>query len=373
MKGISLDDYLNIVKAGPAQYIMRNQILEESGEILKKLGNKAYISSGNKAWNAISKRFIPSIENAGISYELSTFSGGSTEKNMQSVIDGAKKYGAEFIVGIGGGKSLDTAKVAADMLNIPIVTIPTIAATCACSSPLCIIYSEEGSWLRNYYPKTNPNIVLADPKVLVDAPIEYFKSGIVDSLAKWYEGNLSMKSSDNADLFDHIAIDLAKGLSRDMFAKTKGAMVAFKKGDETNRDFIDVVNMNLYLAGTIQALGVKAVRNGIAHSVHNGLTAMHESHHLTHGIKVGYGIATQLILMKDTEEELVKFLDFCKIMEFTPTFKGLELPFTEENIALVGRKTIESSDMQRAPFDTITGKMVEQAIRDLETNVLVNK
>lgn len=372
LEGISIEEYLNIVKAGPGQYIFREHVLEDSGKIIKKLGNKAYISAGNKAWNAIADRFVPSIEGVGIQYELNMFLGESTEKNMQDLIDGAKEFGADFIIGVGGGKSLDTAKVAADMLNIPVVTIPTIAATCACSSPLCIIYSEEGSWLRNYYPKTNPNIVLADPKVLVDAPIQYIKSGMIDSLAKWYEGSLSMKSSDNANMFDHIALNMAKGLGEDMFAIAKEAIDAVKNADQRNEAFLDVVNLNLYVAGTIQALGVKAVRNGIAHSVHNGLTAMHESHNLTHGIKVGYGIAAQLILMEESEEEVVKFVEFCKIMEFTPTFKGLNLNFIEENIQLVAQKTIESTDMQRAPFDKITGKMVEKAIKDLEINTLVN-
>jgi glycerol dehydrogenase-like iron-containing ADH family enzyme len=370
MDGVSLQDYLHVVKAGPGQYYQRERILEDAGTIVKRFGRKVLISGGKRALASITDRLHPSLQRAGIEYQINTFSGESSESNVQKVLDIASDYKPDFIIAAGGGKALDTAKIAADMLGKVIVTIPTIAGTCAASSPLCILYNNEGIWQRNYYPKTNPNMVLVDLDVFLHSPIEYLRSGMLDSLAKWYEGRLSLEGSlEDADMFDGMAIELAGFLSRNMMEKASSAMAA-AKSTTLNQEFIDVVNMNVYLAGTIQAFGVKAVRNGIAHSVHNGLTVLKESHGLTHGEKVGYGMAVQLVLQQSSKEEFDKLMNFYKEVGMNPTFAGLNIVFSENNVKSVADKTIESSDMFRRPFDLITSEMVANAIKKLEKLVV---
>lgn len=366
MDGLSLQEYLHIVRAGPGQYYNKEGILDEAGEIVLRFGKRAVISGGRRSLSAITGKLLPSLDKVGIQYGINTFSGESSLSNVQKITNLAADFGADFIIGAGGGKSLDTAKIAADILKKPIVTIPTIAATCAGSSPLCILYSDDGVYLKNYYPQTNPDVVLVDPEVQLNAPIQYLKSGILDSLSKWYEGSASLASADNADIFDNMAIRMAGYLCENMMGKSGEAISAVERGT-INQQFIDVVNMNIYTAGTIQAFGVKAVRNGIAHSVHNGLTVMKESHELTHGIKVGYGIAVQMIIQKNPMNEFNKLINFYKILGLNPTFKGLNLNFTDSNVDAVAQKTIESSDMQRPPFNEITKSMVLEALNTLET------
>ena len=365
MNGVSLEDYLHVVKAGPGQYYLREHILEDVGNIVQRFGSKVLISGGKRALASVSDRLLPSLEDAGIQFQINTFIGESSESNVQKIIDIASQYSPDFIIAVGGGKALDTAKIVADMLNKPIVTIPTIAGTCAASSPLCIIYNDDGIWKRNYYPKTNPNVVIVDLEVLLNTPVKYLKSGILDSLAKWYEGRLSFKGSNDGDIFDGMAIELARYLSENMMEKASAAISAMNKGS-VNQEFIDVVNMNIYIAGTIQAFGVKAVRNGISHSVHNGLTVLKESHDLPHGVKVGYGMAVQLVQQDSSKEELKNLLDFYKELEFEPTFKGLKLVFSDNNVIAVAKKTVESSDMLRPPFNFISWEMIAKAIKKLE-------
>lgn len=357
-------DY-NIVKAAPAQYLIKEEITKNVGGYVTRFGNRALVSGGNRALAALGDDFFTSLNANGITWQLNCFTGESSESNIFNVIEKARLFNAKMIIGVGGGKSLDTAKIAASELKVPIITVPTIAATCSAVTPLGIIYSEKGIYQRDYYPLRNPNLVLVDTAIIQNAPVKYLHSGILDALAKWYEGNASITGATNADLFDFIALQLAETLYEQMFQKAEEAVQSVKQQKQTE-SLIDVINLNIYLAGLIQSLGVKAVRNGIAHSIHNGLTVLEESHHLLHGLKVGYGIAVQLVLLQKSQEEVEKVLSFFKRIDFHPTFAALNLPFNVNSIAQVAQKTVADPLMTREPFDRITANMVVNAMKQIE-------
>ena len=366
INGGSLEDYLHIVRSGPAQYFHRRAVLKDAGRLVARFGRRALVSGGRRALQAVEADLFPSLREAGVEHSRNVFVGESSESNVARLLEVAEARRPDFLIGVGGGKALDTAKIAADHLRLPIVTIPTIAATCAASTPLAIFYSDDGVYQRDYYPVANPQMVLVDPDVLVKAPIEHLKSGILDSLAKWYKGGASFAGADDADLYDTVAIELAEHLNSRMMEKAGPAIRAAEQG-RISDEFTDVVNMNIYLAGTIQAFGVKAVRNGIAHAVHNGLTVLKESHGLRHGIKVGYGIAVQLSILERRGERLPQLFGFYRDIGFVPAFRNLGLTFSGENVAAAARKTIADPLMKRKPFDVIRLEAVADAMDYLES------
>lgn len=365
MDGLRLEDYMDIVKAGPAQYYSQTGLIEKSGAIIRHFGKKALISGGKRSLAAIENRLLPSLDKEGIQYQINVFTGECSENNVTKLIDIASKMDVDFIIGVGGGKSLDTAKIAAEILGKPIINIPTIAGTCAASTPMCVMYSDEGVYIKDYYLKINPNVVLVDFDVLLKAPIEYFRSGILDSIAKWYEGKEAFAKATATDTFDYMAISLAKNLRENMLNMIDSAISAVKNR-VLNDEFKNLVNLNIFTAGSIQALGVKAVRNGLAHAVQNGLTALKEGHQLLHGIKVGYGIAVQMFVQNSNEEELEKLFDFYKTMGLIPTFKALNLPFTNENVEVVAKRIKIDPLLQRPPFNYVTVQMLIDAMNKLE-------
>lgn len=354
-----------IVKAAPAQYLIKEGIIKDIGHFAAGFGARALVSGGSHALAALDDVFFHSLEENGMQWQVNRFSGESSEANIFTLIKKAQEFNAAMIIGAGGGKSLDTAKIAASELKIPIITVPTIAATCSAVTPLGIIYNEEGVYQRDYYPARNPNLVLVDTAIILKAPVKYLHSGILDALAKWYEGGASISGAKNADMFDSIALQLAKTLAETMFQKAEAAVQSVKNQTMTE-SLIDVVNLNIYLAGLIQSLGVKAVRNGVAHSVHNGLTVLQESHRLLHGLKVGCGIAVQLVLLGRAQQEIDATLSFFKRIDFKPTFTALNLPFDSASVLKVARKTVADPLMRREPFDHITADMVAAAIKRIE-------
>lgn len=363
---LSLNETIKYNKSGPARYCNRMDIWEEIGKLLLPFGKRAVVSGGTRSRASIQEKLYPALEKAGIDYAVNAFTGESSMNNVHKLVDMCCEYKPDFIIGTGGGKSLDTAKYAAEIYDVPIVTIPTIAATCAAASNQIIVYSDEGEYLENIYPKTNPPLVLVDPEVILHAPREYMVSGIYDSLAKWYEGSASLAGSENADIFDEMALAVAKMLKDALYRDAKAALDALDAG-ELNRAFINVVNLNIYTASMVQAMGIKAVRNGIAHATQNGLTKLPGSHHITHGEKVAYGIAAQLVVLNSAPEEMEELESLFDSMGFVASFKGLNLEFNEENIRTVANKAVTDVLMQTKPFDTITEKMMCDAIAKLET------
>jgi len=319
-------------------------------KVVGTIWQKTIVSGGTRSRASIADKLFPALDKSGIEYIVNPFVGETCLININKLVDMCKEFKPDFIIGTGGGKSLDTAKYAAELYGVPVVTIPTIAATCAASSNQIIVYSDEGEYLENVYPKTNPPLVITDPEVIVNAPIEYFISGIYDSLAKWYEGSASLPGSDNADVFDYMALSIAKMLKNTIYEEAAAAMEAIKK-KEINKEFIDITNLNIYTASTVQALGIKAVRNGIAHSIQNGLTLLEGSHDVTHGEKVAYGIAVQLNVLHSLKEEMDELIDLYKKLGLTPTFKGLNLKFTEETVRVVAHKAVTDVLMAAKPFE----------------------
>lgn len=365
MGKFSLEETVKYNKSGPARYCCRTDVWKEAAMVLPSFGKRAVVSGGARSMASVREKLFPALKAAGIQYVVNEFSGESSMGNVKKILDLCEGFQPDFIIGTGGGKSIDTAKYAAELYNVPIVTVPTIAATCAASSNQIIVYSDEGEYLENIYPKTNPPLVLVDPEVIVGSPYGYFISGIYDSLAKWYEGSASLPGSDNSDIFDHMALAVAGMLKAQMYEKAVSA-VRSMKAKTVSPDFIDVVNLNIYTASTVQALGIKAVRNGIAHSVQNGLTLLEGSHDVTHGEKVAYGIGVQLMVLESPEEELEELFGFYRSLELVPSFKGLNLEFNDGNIKKVARKAVNDVLMRARPFDVITEEMMCEAIRKLE-------
>lgn len=366
MMDLSINETIKYNKSGPARYCCRTNVWGEIEKLLTPYGKKTIVSGGTRSRASIQDKLFPALEAAGIEYIVNAFVGESSMNNVEKLVAMCREYKPDFIIGTGGGKSLDTAKYAAEICGIPIITIPTIAATCAAASNQIIVYSDEGEYLENVYPKTNPPLVIVDPEVILKAPKKYLISGIYDSLAKWYEGSASLPGSDNADTFDYMALAVAKMLKENQFKDARAALDAMDKGELT-KEFINVVNLNIYTAALVQALGIKAVRNGIAHSTQNGLTKLPGGHHITHGEKVAYGIAVQLMVLNAPEEEKEELKNLYTSMGLTATFSGLNLEFTDENIHTVALKAVSDVLMRSKPFDNITEEMMCQAIREVET------
>lgn len=114
------------------------------------------------------------------------FKGHCSERDVTDLVT-ASGNNASVVIGVGGGALLDTAKAVARRLGVPVVAIPTIAATCAAWTPLSVWYNDAGQALQFEVFDDANFLVLVEPHIILKAPAEYLLAGIGDTLAKWYE------------------------------------------------------------------------------------------------------------------------------------------------------------------------------------------
>ena len=116
-----------------------------------------------------------------------------TKNRAQKLYEQYKNEDINFIIGVGGGKALDTSKYIADIMDVKVVTVPTIASTCAASSAISIMYNENHSFDGFHYLKTPAYHIFIDTEIISNAPDKYFRAGIGDTLAKFYEVEFSAR------------------------------------------------------------------------------------------------------------------------------------------------------------------------------------
>lgn len=102
-----------------------------------------------------------------------------TEINRLTAL--AKDKGCDIVIGIGGGKILDTSKAVAFYSKLPVIICPTIASTDAPCSALSVIYTEEGVFENTCF-SCKPIMVLMDTQVIANSPVRLTVSGMGDAL-----------------------------------------------------------------------------------------------------------------------------------------------------------------------------------------------
>lgn len=101
------------------------------------------------------------------------FCGECCEDELARVAALVTREHVDVLVGMGGGKTIDTAKIVADRAGIPVMVIPTIASTDAPCSGCAVVYSATGIFERVCYQKSNPAAVLVDVGIIATAPTRF--------------------------------------------------------------------------------------------------------------------------------------------------------------------------------------------------------
>ncbi|MDF2903310.1 MAG: glycerol dehydrogenase-like oxidoreductase, partial [Bacillus sp. (in: firmicutes)] len=124
----------------PEQYINEENIIKSSGKYISVISKSAIIIGGKQALEAVGNALFNSLNESGVSYKTELVTGFCTKKAIQILTAITKEAEVGVVVGVGGGSVLDIAKAVAEDSHLPVVTIPTIAATCAAWSALTVIY-----------------------------------------------------------------------------------------------------------------------------------------------------------------------------------------------------------------------------------------
>lgn len=314
------------VKVGPQFYRYNEDAFEFIPNILNEYKpSRILIIHGTISWTKAQpflKKVFPE------QYELyyQEYSGECSYSEGERLANIINSKNIDFVIGVGGGKLADLTLYTCHLANVPFGVIPTLASNCASWTPLSVMYKENGlAEGKTEHVNRQAVFLLINPKLVIDAPVNYFIAGIADTLAKWYESDMILEQQKFIEEpFADMARYAALMCKNKILSEANTAILDMKNG-VASKEFLHVSEIVIGIAGLVGGLGGKYARNTVAHSMHDALSAsLPELHDFLHGEKVAYGILFQLALEGKWEV----------IDELIPFYTSLNLPksLTEMNV-----------------------------------------
>jgi len=272
------------------------------------------------------------------------------------------KNNNDSVIAAGGGKVLDSGKYIADCLNIPCITVPLSASTCAGWTALSNIYTKDGQFIKDVALRSCPKILVYDHKFIQTAPSRTLASGIADALAKWYESSITSSTID--DGLVQQAIQISRVL-RDQLLIDGGK--AFKGPFENNSSWRNTIEACGLTAGLVGGIGGEKCRTAAAHAIHNSITQIITPNKFLHGEIVGVGLLLQLRLeeMKNNnklaDQSIKQLLVLMKQLDLPTTISELGINvFENKNLEKIADFTCrDKSEIHFLPFEISKRDIIE--------------
>ncbi len=343
----------------PGKYIQGAGALGELPALMKLLGRQTLLLASPSAKDKV----LPAsgIDWSSLPCHVERFGGECCEEELARMAGIIAQKRVDVLVGMGGGKAIDTAKIAANRANLPVIIVPTIASTDAPCSGCAVLYSKDGVFQSVSYQKMNPAAVLVDVKVIAAAPVRFLVAGMGDALSTWFEARSChrTRSPNECGGYGTLAgLHLARLCYDTLLADGKAARADGERHDVTPA-LEHIIEANILLSG----LGFESAGLAAAHSIHNGLTALAETHAFYHGEKVAFGVLAGLQLTGAPADESAAVFSFCESV-------GLPTTLADIGAGNVGREQLLKAAEKACALDqpihheagTITAAKVLQAL-----------
>ncbi|MDD3251278.1 MAG: iron-containing alcohol dehydrogenase family protein [Lachnospiraceae bacterium] len=349
-------------------YLPRFTIGEDAFDLfqseMEKYGKNIVVIHGEKAWNASGKYVLPAIEKAGLNLlDTVLYGHEATYENLDKITANENVQKADMILGVGGGKCLDTVKLAADKLGKPVFTVPSIASNCAPVTKISIMYHADGSFCDIPVLKQAPIHCFINPRIIMAAPDRFLIAGIGDAMAKHVESSWSAKAGEKLDYGSEFGITAGRMCFYPFLNDAEPAVEDFKKGIVS--EALENSLLNVIVSPGIVSVSVHPYYNGgIAHSLFYGLTSRShiEKNHL-HGEVVSYG--TLVSLMADQDYDKLKpTWELNKAIGLPTCLADLELE-KEDPLEDVLKLTLANQELVHTPYP-VDAKLLREAILKLE-------
>ena len=286
-----------------------------------------------------------------------SFNGECCEAEVERIGKIARENGAAVIVGAGGGKTMDTAKICADEMGLPVIIAPSSASTDAPVSEIAVVYKPDGEYIGSRKMKKNADLVLVDTEIIVKAPRRLFVAGMGDALATWLEAQ-ACECSDSPNYIGSgmrrckAGMAIAKASWDILFEDGEKALMALDSGVVTEA-FENVVEANTLLSG----LGFLNTGLATAHGIHSGLTVLPETHKYLHGEKVAFGIVCQMVLENTPAETVDKVMRFMVAIGLPVTLADLGVAAERDKVMAIAEKTANGPLIHQEPFAVTTERV----------------
>ena len=286
-------------------------------QAIKRLGlHKAFVATDKDLIKfGVADKVLKVLENAGIPYEIfSEIKPNPTVSNVKAGVEAFAKSGADFILAIGGGSSIDTSKAIGIITNnpdfsdvvslegvaptrkksVPIIALPTTAGTAAEVTINYVITDEENhKKMVCVDPNDIPAIAIVDAELMYTLPKGLTASTGLDALTHAIEGLITKGAWEMSDMFEIKAIEMiARYLETAVF-------------EPTNAEARNGMAVAQYIAG----MAFSNVGLGVVHGMAHPLGAIFD---IPHG--VANALLLPVIMEFNAPAALSKYVDIAKAM-----------------------------------------------------------
>ena len=291
----------------------------------------------------VTQKVLDVLDGAGLSYEVySDIKPNPTIENVQSGVAAYKKSGADYLIAIGGGSSMDTCKAIGIIIanpefedvrslegvaptknpSVPIIAIPTTAGTAAEVTINYVITDVEKK--RKFVcvdVHDIPVVAIIDSEMMSTMPKGLTAATGMDALTHAIEGYITKGAWEMTDMFHLKAIELiAKSL--------RGAVANTKEGREG-------MALGQYIAG----MGFSNVGLGIVHSMAHSLGAVYDTPH---------GVANAILLPT--------------VMEYNASETGEKYRDIAKAMGVAGTENMTQEEYRRAAVDAVRQLSIDVGI-----------
>lgn len=319
------------VSSFPGKYIQGIGVLDQFADFLDQRFTKIVLLADPIVLGLVKDRIFNTLTKSGREGIVCDFGGESSEAAINLLKETVLKNDANCIIGAGGGKAIDTTRAAAYALGLPVVVVPTIAATDAPVSSLAGVYGEDHNQLYTIKTGRNPNMVIVDTQVVVNAPIRFLVAGMGDALSTKFEAEAASQAG-VPNIHGGRPTATAMAIADLSFKIVMEHGVAAKEAAANKRVTLDVervIEANILLSG----VGFESGGLAAAHGLHNGLTILPEMSKILHGEKVAFTTLVQLQMEEKYNNRPNTF--FNQLASF---YRKVGLPLTLKQLGIDGTK-----------------------------------
>lgn len=343
----------------PSVYLHQKGALEAAGPVLAALGSQALIVGGKTALARAESRLHDGLRAADITAETRAVPSICSQANIARVSEAAAQTHAQFLIGVGGGSIHDTVKAAGVRTGLPVANVPTVAATCASWSAVAVVYDDLHRVTEMRELPVSPYAVIADEDILSAAPVRYFHAGIADTLVKWYEFSpLRARCGEKFAL--RVRLDNARA--------ALSLLEPFLDGAPANGgSFSDAIDAILFLAGFSGSMREAGYGASVAHSLHNSMTWLPETHGSLHGEIVIFSLLAQFVLEGKAESEITAFIRRLLPLGLPVTLAqlGIHENMEEKIRQIIGHLVFPDVAAKSLPF-SLAGADIAHALREAD-------
>lgn len=316
-------------------YHGKGAIQEIAGEVKRRGFKKAFVCSGPTIYkHGVTKKATDVLDQAGCAYEVYTnIKENPTIENVQNGVEEYKKSGADFIIAIGGGSPMDTAKAIGIIINnpefadvrslegvaptknpcVPIIAVPTTAGTAAEVTINYVITDVEKK--RKFVCVDThdiPVVAVVDPDMMSSMPKGLTAATGMDALTHAIEGYITKAAWEITDMLHLKAIEIIS-------SSLRGAVENTPEGREG-------MALGQYIAG----MGFSNVGLGIVHSMAHALGAVYDTPH---------GVANAILLPT--------------VMEYNADATGEKYRDIAKAMGVEGTETMSQEEYRKAAVDAV--------------------